>query len=197
MVQYIRKVERGMIVTYTGPMHSGKSEKLMDCYDKIYNKKNILVFKPSIDVRDYGVIKCKGRRKKVKAILIDRFEEILDYVTDEITNIFIDEVQFMQGNIKTLLKLSIIDDIDIYCAGLNMTGEQEPFGLLPDVMAISDKVINVYSSCSKCGRKATYTYYDGVKGEILVGDEGYLSLCRKCLKMVLINKGDNRLEIRK
>ena len=68
---------------------------------------------------------------------------------------------------------------------------------MPDVMAISDKVINVYSSCNRCGRKATYTYYEGVKGEILVGDKGYLSLCRKCLKKALINRGDNRLDIRK
>ena len=32
-----------MITTFTGPMHSGKSENMVDCYDKIYNKNSVLV----------------------------------------------------------------------------------------------------------------------------------------------------------
>ena len=121
-------------------------------------------------------------------------EEIEKFVNEDITNIFIDEIQFLKGNVKTLLKLSIMDDIDIYCAGLNMTSEQEPFGLMPQILAISDKIINTYSSCNVCGRKAIYTYYDGNKeSEVLVGDEGYMSLCRRCLRRILIRKGDDRL----
>ena len=46
-----------MIKLYTGPMFSGKSDELLKEYDKKYHKSKILLFKPKIDTRDYGVIK--------------------------------------------------------------------------------------------------------------------------------------------
>ena len=183
-----------MITTFTGPMHSGKSETMIRYYNKIYNKDSILVFKPKVDTRDEGIIRSKGSSKYIDAICIQELGEITNYVPEDITNIFIDEIQFMKGSVKTLLSLSIMDDIDIYCAGLNMTSEQEPFGIMPQVLAVSDKIINTYSSCNVCGRKAIYTYYDGNKeSDVLVGDEGYKSLCRRCLRRILVKKGDNRL----
>ena len=183
-----------MITTFTGPMHSGKSESMIRYYNKIYNKDSILVFKPKVDTRDDGVIKSKGSSKSIDAICIRDLREIPDYVNEDITNIFIDEIQFMKGSVKVLLKLSIMDDIDIYCAGLNMTSEQEPFGIIPQILAISDKIINTYSSCNVCGRKAVYTYYDGNKeSDVLVGDAGYMSLCRRCLRRILMRGGDQRL----
>ena len=99
---------------------------------------------------------------------------------------------------KVMTLLLIIEDIDIYCAGLNMTSEQEPFGIMPQILAISDKIINNYSSCNVCGRKAMYTYYDGSQkkeSDVLVGDDGYKSLCRRCLKRTLTKTGDNRLTL--
>ena len=187
-----------MITTFTGPMHSGKSEAMIRRYKKIYNKDSILVFKPKVDTRDMGYISSKGSKKTVEAICINGLEEILPHVTEDITNIFIDEIQFMSGSVKILLGLSIIEDIDIYCAGLNMTSEQEPFGIMPQILAISDKIINNYSSCNVCGRKAMFTYYDGSEkkeSDVLVGDIGYKSLCRRCLKRILNKTGDKRLTL--
>ena len=35
---------------------------------------------------------------------------------------------------------------------------------------------------------------DGNKdSDVLVGDEGYMSLCRRCLRRILIRNNDNRL----
>ena len=48
-----------MIKLYTGPMFSGKSDELLKEYDKKYHKSKILLFKPKIDTRDYGVIKTR------------------------------------------------------------------------------------------------------------------------------------------
>ena len=102
-----------MITTFTGPMHSGKSETMIRYYNKIYNKDSILVFKPKVDTRDEGIIRSKGSSKYIDAICIQELGEITNYVTEDITNIFIDEIQFMKGSVKTLLSLSIMDDIDI------------------------------------------------------------------------------------
>ncbi len=171
-----------MILTYTGPMHSGKTEKMLDSYNRIYNKDCIKVFKPLADVRDFCVMKSKTYKQEVPAIGIDYFEEILQYIDDRTRTIFLDEVQLMKGNLGVLSYLSIVLDMDVYLGGLNMTSEQEPFLLMPLVLAVSDKVENIPASCYDCGRDATLTYYDGQKTEaVKVGDEGYFPLCHRCL----------------
>lgn len=172
-----------MITTFTGPMHSSKSEEIINLFDKIYNKENILAFKPKIDTRDVGVIRSKGSNKVVDAICINNLEEILPYVKEDTANIIIDEIQFLKGDVKVLLYLSIMKDIDIYCAGLNQTSEQEPFGIMPFVLAASDRVVNTVASCNICGRDANYTYHIGNKDtDVEVGDDNYLSLCSKHLR---------------
>jgi len=175
-----------MITTFTGPMHSGKTSKLIDVYNSIFNKSHILTFKPNKDTRDIGYITSKDYEEGIPCVGIDRFEEIENYInnsSEEIRTIFIDEVQLMEGDINTLIKLSIIDDIDIYLAGLNMTSEQEPFLVMPYILAISDNIEIIKASCYDCGREAEYTYYDGIKEDsILVGDSGYFPLCSRCLK---------------
>ena len=95
-----------MIKLYTGPMFSGKSDELLKEYDKKYHKSKILLFKPKIDTRDYGLIKTRND-KEVEAILINDLSDIYNYLSDKITTIFIDEANFMKGNIDVLIDLSI------------------------------------------------------------------------------------------
>lgn len=171
-----------MIKTFTGPMHSGKTEHMLDVYNDIYNKDCIKVFKPLADTRDFCLMKSKTYDQEVPAIGITTFDEILGHIDAKTRTIFLDEVQLMEGNISVLNYLSIVEDMDVYLGGLNMTSEQEPFLIMPQILAISDKVENIPASCYDCGREATLTYYDGNKnGAILVGDAGYFPLCRRCL----------------
>lgn len=171
-----------MIKTYTGPMHSGKTSAMITDYKKIWNKKLVRVFKPRCDTRDYGEMKSKDFVEGIPAICIDTFEDILPYIDETIRTIFIDEVQLLKGNVSVLTFLSIVYDIDIYLAGLDKTSEQEPFLIMPQILAISDERVSVKASCFDCGREADFTYYEGGKDEaIKVGDEGYFPLCARCL----------------
>lgn len=171
-----------MIKTYTGPMHSGKTSAMITDYKKIWNKKFVRVFKPLCDTRDVGEMRSKDFVEGIPATCIETFDEILQYIDEGVRTIFIDEVQLIKGNVSVLSYLSIVYDMDIYLAGLNMTSEQEPFLIMPQIIAISDDVVNVKASCYDCGREASYTYFDGDKSEaIQVGDAGYFPLCGKCL----------------
>ena len=172
-----------MIKTFAGPMHSAKTASLLVVYNKIWNKEHIKCFKPTKDTRDPGVLKSKDFEETVPAICIDNLSEILEHIDDKTSTIFIDEIQWLEGNVGILNYLSIVKDIDIYTAGLNMTSEQQPFGIMPYVLAISDEVQIIKASCYDCGRDAPLTYYKGKKDvDTIVGDEGYLPLCPKCLK---------------
>ncbi len=172
-----------MIKTFTGPMHSKKTKSMMDVYFGIYNKEHILCFKPTKDNRDVGEIRSKDYEEGIPCICIDTFDEIMNYMRDDVRTIFIDEVQMLEGNVGVLSYLSIVEEVDIYVAGLNMTSEQEPFLVMPQIIAISDNVEFIKGSCYDCGRDASFTYFEGTKTEkIKVGDEGYFPLCDRCLK---------------
>ncbi len=171
-----------MIKTFTGPMHSGKTAAMIATYNKIWNKEHVKCFKPNCDTRDIGVMKSKDYGDGVPSIGIDTFDEILDYVDDSVTTIFVDEAQLMQGNVSVLSYLSIVNDMDIYVGGLNQTSEQEPFLIMPQILAISDEIEVIKASCYDCGREAPYTYFEGEKTDaVLVGDAGYVPLCGRCL----------------
>lgn len=171
-----------MITTYTGPMFSGKSTGLLNAYENIWNKKNIIAFKPKIDNRDYGVIKCRNMSIEIPAICINDLSEIKNYVTGTTRTIFIDEAQFLTGNVEEIINLSVYQDIDFYISGLNMTSEQRPFGIMPNILAISQEIYIYEAVCFDCNKKAQYSYYEYKKEEDnVVGNDGYVPLCGKCL----------------
>ena len=65
-----------MITTFTGPMFSNKSQKLIDIYNNIYNKKTIFTFKPNIDKRDMMYIKSRNNDFEIYSFIVDYFDEI-------------------------------------------------------------------------------------------------------------------------
>ena len=171
-----------MIKTFTGPMFSGKTTELLSTYFNMWNKKNILCFKPKMNTRDEG-IKSKNIKENVEAIEIEELSDIYKHLKKNTRTIFIDEANFLTGDVSVLTNISVDMNIDIYISGLNMTSKQKPFGIMPDILAISDYIEIKKSYCTECNRIASFTYYVGKKDkDIIVGDEGYISLCEECLR---------------
>lgn len=174
-----------MIKTFVGPMFSGKSDALIGIYNKIWNKDLVCAFKPNKDGRDGDEIKSKNYEITIPAICIDDVGEIKNYViNNNIHTIFIDEAQMLQGDVTELVDLSVLFDIDIYIAGLNMTGEQKPFEMMGHILAISDSIETINGFCQECNKPSVYSLYigDDALPEVLIGDQYYVSLCPRCLK---------------
>jgi thymidine kinase len=164
-------------------MHSGKTSAMITDYKKIWNKEHVRVFKPSCDVRDLGEMKSKDFVEGIPAICIDTFEELLQHVDESVRTIFIDEANFLKGDVSELVSISVDMNIDIYICGLNMTSEQKPFGIMADILAVSDYIEIKKGYCTDCNREAGFTYFEGVKEkDIVVGDTGYITLCEACLR---------------
>lgn len=179
-----------MITTFVGPMFSGKSDSLINIYNKIWNKDIVIAFKPANDVRDENFIKSKNWETKIPAIYISDLSEIRAYLEGgKYKTVFIDEAQFLKGDVSVLTDLSVEYDIDFYIAGLNMTSEQNPFGIMPNILAVSNTVQVITGFCEECNKPSYYTYYEGEKsGDVLVGDNKYKSLCPACLAKKLASK---------
>ncbi len=187
-----------MIVSYTGPMFSDKSAELIDIYRSVWNKSIIVAIKPRIDTRDGAFIKSKKYPdESIPAVLVDKISEIKDIIIKENFKIvLIDEAEFLTGNAHDLVDLSVLLDVNFYISGLNMTSEQTPFGIMGDILAVSDKIVQIHGSCQDCGLPSFYTYsLDENKTEqIKVGDD-YISLCPSCLKKRYLKKKNKVLAL--
>lgn len=181
-----------MINIYTGPMFSGKSTRLIQEYNKFYNKENILVLKPVKDTRTKSKIRARGLDIDVTALSIKDLFEIPDIIKlDKYKNnrvIFIDEAQFLTGDVSIISSLSL-NGYDFHIAGLNQTSEQTPFGIMPNLMAIADNIELIKAKCKICNKDAQYTYCLVHKdNEILVGSNEYIPICTECLRKEKLNE---------
>ena len=95
-------------------------------------------------------------------------DDILNYIKKNTRTIFIDEGNFLKGDVGILTDLSIDKNIDIYVCGLNMTSEQKPFGIMPSILSVSDEIEICKGYCTECNRPASYTYFEGGKNKDIV-----------------------------
>mgnify|MGYP002520924880 CR=1 FL=1 len=171
-----------MIKVITGAMFSGKSFELIELLRQL-DINTVKIFKPNIDTRDEGIVKSRNSNQIYTALLIDDLSEIPQYIDDGTKTIVIDEAQFLTGDISIIVDLHL-KGYDFIIAGLNLTSERKPFGLMKDIMCIATDIKILKAKCAICGLiKAEYTYSANDKKEedILVGDK-YFPICRECLE---------------
>lgn len=171
-----------MIKVITGPMFSGKSTALLN-YIAFIEEQNIpyCIFKPSKDKRDLTRLRARTTSITKGAKVISNLEEIRPNLLG-VKTIIIDEFQFLKGDIRELLKLSK-EGCTIVAAGLNLTSDLKPFGLMPDLLSIADQITKLQGTCVFCGGYADFTGYKGEETkEIKFGDDRYFPVCLNCLK---------------
>jgi len=171
-----------MLEVICGGMFAGKSELLIQRLNRAgYAKKNILAFKPAIDNR-YSVTEIASHSGHTyKSIAVKWASDIPDYITNDIDVIGIDEAQFFDDYIIELVQM-LSSKVDIYVAGLDLDSAGKPFGSMPHLLAIADKVTKVSAVCMKCGADATRSQRLVSNSEqVLVGaKDSYEARCRKC-----------------
>lgn len=174
----------GDINVYTGPMKCGKSQRIFSELDRqLIAGKSVLLFKPSIDDRAGKDYVYSRSGKKVNAINIENIEDLQKYQADDY---FIDEFQFLKGDVDVIEKMAT-EGKKFYIAGLNLTAEKKVFGKMGDLMCIADKVEKMTSICEICkSENAIFSYFKGGKNEeIVIGDTQYVPVCRKCYEKLM------------
>lgn len=170
----------GKIIVYTGPMFSSKSAMLLlFAYERsLIAGKKIVALKPKIDNRFGDTYITSRTFGKIAAKNISNISELKNYDADVY---IIDEFQFLEGDIFIIQEMANCGKI-FHISGLDMTAEGKPFGLMPELLAIADKVNKEIAICEDCKEdNAIYSFYLGEKDEdILVGNKEYIALCRNC-----------------
>ncbi|CDA59371.1 MAG: thymidine kinase [Clostridia bacterium] len=174
----------GIINVYTGPMKCGKSQKIFnELKRQLIAGKNIKVFKPLLDNRAGDAVISTRAGNSINAINIQSINELEKYDAD---SYFIDEFQFLKGDIQTIDKMAA-EGKKFYIAGLNLTSEKKTFGKMGDLMCIADNIEMMTSICEICkSEEAIFTYYKGQKDtDIMVGDAEYIPVCRECYNKLM------------
>src|SRR5690625_5246422 len=180
--------DNGWVEVICGSMFSGKSEELIRRLRQAkYGNLSVKVFKPVIDHRysNDSVISHNG--SSINAQSVKNSQEILNVVHKDLDIIGIDEVQFFDENIVSVVNTLANDGKRVIMAGLDTDFRGEPFGQMPTLMAISDSVTKLNAICPICGALASRTQrliqgkpatYDDPT--ILVGaTESYEPRCRR------------------
>ncbi len=177
----------GDINVFTGPMKCGKTQKMLNELDRqIIAGKDIKIFKPSIDTRFGENIVQTRSGKKIDAININSIDELEKYNADIY---FIDEFQFLNGNVDTIEKMAESGK-KFYISGLNLTAEKKTFGKMGDLMCLADNVELMTSICEICKcESAIFSYFKGNKdNDIYIGDSEYIPVCRDCYNKLTNHK---------
>ncbi|HVG27795.1 MAG TPA: thymidine kinase [Acidobacteriaceae bacterium] len=174
----------GVLEVITGPMFSGKSEELIRRLKRArIARQRVACYKPDIDLRYHRTAIASHSSQTHDAVPIASVEELRATLYPQLDTtdvIGIDEVQFLSPDIISLASELVSLGKRVLLAGLDMTYAAEPFGPVPALMAMADRVTKLSAVCMVCGQSAIHTQRLGQSQElVVVGAAGlYEARCR-------------------
>ncbi len=151
-------ISGGWVEVICGPMFAGKTEELIRRIRRLeYAKKNVLVFKPALDNRYSNEEIVSHNKSKTKSINIATSKDILKHINDSIDCVVVDEAQFLDNDIVDVVQHLADSGIRVIVGGLDSNFRGEPFGPMPELLAIAEKVDKLTAICVISGEPATRT----------------------------------------
>ena len=180
----------GWIEVICGVMFSGKSEELIRRVRRaIIARHKVQVFKSHLDERYAGIYHISSHDgRTVQAIPVDTPEQIAREVAEDTQVVAIDEAQFLAASIVPLATSLANAGKRVIVAGTDTDFRGEPFGAMPQLLAVAEVVDKLHAICVQCGNPASRNQrliagrparYDSPT--IMVGSaETYEARCRAC-----------------
>ena len=174
----------GWIEVICGSMFSGKTEELIRRLKRAeFAKQKTLIFKPINDVR-YSENKVVSHdSNEILSIPIKSSKQIVQ-LSKDVDVVALDEAQFFDDGIVNVCNELANSGKRVIIAGLDMDYKGNPFGPMPNLMAIAEFVTKVHAICTKTGNLANYSHrISKSKDLVLLGErEEYEPLSRHVFK---------------
>ncbi len=180
----------GWIEVICGVMFSGKSEELIRRVRRaIIARKKVQVFKSHLDERYAGIYHISSHDgRTVEAVPVDTPEQIAQLIEPDTQVVAIDEAQFLAPTVVDLATSLANRGTRVIVAGTDSDFRGEPFGAMPQLLAVAEVVDKLHAICVICGSPASRNQrliggkparYDSPT--IMVGStEAYEARCRAC-----------------
>ena len=179
----------GSLEVIVGSMFSGKSEELIRRAKRsLIARRPVQVFKPAVDDR-FGAETVRSHDgDSFVAIPVRTSADLRVRIDADTAVVAIDEVQFFDAGIVDVCRQLVADGRRVVCAGLDLDFRGEPFGPVPALLALAERVDKLQAICVRCGEPGTRTQriVDGVPADydepiIVIGaQEAYEARCRAC-----------------
>ena len=147
----------GWIEVIAGVMFSGKSEELMRRVRRAtIARKRVQVFKSHLDDRYAGLYNVSSHDgRDLEAIPVDSASQIAQKLDSMAQVVAVDEVQFLDAGIIALATALAERGRRVILAGLDTDFRGEPFGAMPQLMAVGEQVTKLHAICVLCGNPAS------------------------------------------
>lgn len=183
----------GWIEVIAGVMFSGKSEEMIRRVRRaIIARKRVQVFKSRLDARYAGIYAVSSHDgRTVTAIPADSAAQIAQQIDPMANVIAIDEAQFLDDGVIALCTSLAARGRRVILAGIDTDFRGEPFGPMPNLMAIAEVVDKLHAICVLCGGPASRNQrlIEGRPApynspQIMVGStDSYEARCRMCFSI--------------
>lgn len=147
--------KKGKLHVITGCMFTEKSYELIETIKALESRgRDYLAFSPIKDV-----IFSRALDYTVPAHLVNKDQPYLllyhvgGYVGkyDAVDTVLIDEVQFYGDSILPIINTLLDQGINIVAAGLDKTFQNEPFGIMKELLCHAYDITKKHTVCAKCG----------------------------------------------
>jgi thymidine kinase len=193
----------GWIEVVAGVMFSGKSEELMRRVRRAtIARKRVQVFKSHLDARYGGLHRVSSHDgRMLEAVPIDSSAQIAQRVDPAAQVVAVDEAQFLDDGIVQLATDLAERGRRVILAGTDTDFRGEPFGPMPQLLAVAEVVDKLHAICVLCGSPASRNQrliggrpapYDSPT--IMVGAaDSYEARCRACHQVPRPDERQGRL----
>jgi thymidine kinase len=175
----------GWIEVICGSMFSGKTEELIRRLRraKIAGQR-VEIFKPAKDQRYDAKNVVSHDENIILSNTIAGSEEILT-MTRDVQVVGVDEAQFFDDTLPDVCQTLALRGIRVIVSGLDMDFKGQPFGPMPNLLAIAEYITKLHAICPHCGNLATHSYrLTGESETIVLGEKDkYEPRCRICYQM--------------
>lgn len=167
-------------------MFSGKTEELIRRMNRAHlARQNLQIFKPQIDDRYAEDAIVSHNLQKLASHAVADVAQIRAQLDPYAQVIGIDEVQFFDEGIVDFCNEMASKQCRVVVAGLDQDYLGQPFGPMPQLLAVAEYVTKLHAICVKCGDTAHRSFrLAGDPQQVLVGSsERYEARCRHCFEL--------------
>lgn len=188
----------GWIEVVSGVMFSGKSEELLRRVRRaLIAKKHVQVFKSHLDDRYAGVFQISSHDGHLlEATPVSTSVQVAEHIRRRTQVVAVDEAQFLDDGIVSVVNSLADRGVRVIVAGTDMDFRGEPFGPIPKLLAIAERIDKLHAICVVCGDLATRnqrliggTPAPAEGPTIKVGGaESYEARCRSCHEVPSVDR---------
>jgi len=187
----------GWIEVITGSMFSGKTEELIRRLKRAkFAKQKVEIFKPEVDSRydDDKVVSHDSNEIISTAVPAAANIRLL---ADNCDVVGIDEAQFFDDEIVSVCNDLANRGVRVIVAGLDMDFKGNPFGPMPNLMAVAEYVTKVHAICTRSGQLAHHSFRNNENERlVMLGEtEEYEPLSRAAFYKAMLREKVRKMNV--